>query len=415
MTQGSVAEPGRFGTTFSALRYPNYRRWFVGQVLSLMGTWMQSVAQGWLVYDLTGSKLALGIITFIGSIPTLVFMLPAGAVADRVSRRKMMLVTQTVMMICAFILAFFTGTKSLQVWYIAVVGFILGIANAFDSPARLALTVELVDDRRDLQNAIALNSSMFNLARVVGPAIGGLVLATVGATWCFLLNGLSFVAVLIALWGMHLNEAVKPPRTRPMTAEIGDGLRYVWDTKVVRVLVTMVAVMSIFGFSYSVLMPAYAVEVLGVGEAGLGALTAAVGVGALIGSLAVASLTRTRHKGWQLTFGSLLFPIALIAFALSRNLYLSLALLVVVGFGFIIQNTTSNTLVQMIVPDSLRGRVMSVYSLMFLGTMPFGSLMAGSLAQIYGTSLTIIFGAGVTLLFAIFVVIFIPQVRRLES
>jgi MFS family permease len=415
MTQGSVAAPDRYGTTFSAMRYPNYRRWFIGQVLSLMGTWMQSVAQGWLVYDLTGSKLALGTISFIGSLPTLVLMLPAGAVADRVSRRKMMLITQTVMMICAFILAFFTGTKSLQVWYIAVLGFILGIAGAFDAPARLALTVELVDDRRDLQNAIALNSTMFNLARVVGPAIGGLVLAAVGATWCFILNGLSFVAVLVALWGMHLNETVKPPRTRRMTAEIGDGLHYVWDTKIVRAMVALVAVTSIFGFSYSVLMPAYAVDVLGVGEAGLGALTAAVGAGALIGSLTVASLTRSRRKGWQLTFGSLLFPIALFAFALSRNLVLSLAILVVVGFGFIIQNTTSNTLVQMLVPDHLRGRVMSVYSMMFIGTMPIGSLLAGSLAQIYGTSLTIIFGASVTLLFALFVVFFIPQVRRLES
>ena len=415
MTQGSVAAPGRFGTTFSALRYPNYRRWFVGQVLSLMGTWMQMVAQGWLVYDLTGSKLALGTISFISSVPTLVFMLPAGAVADRVSRRKMMLVTQTVMMICAFILAFFTGTKSLQVWYIAVLGFILGLAGAFDAPARMALTVELVDDRRDLQNAIALNSTMFNLARVVGPAIGGLILATVGAAWCFALNGLSFVAVLIALAGMHLHEPIKPPSTRRMTAEIGDGLRYVWDTKVVRVLVAMVAVVSIFGFSYSVLMPAFAVEVLGVGEAGLGALTAAVGVGALIGSLTVASLTRSRHKGWQLSFGSVLFPISLIAFALSRNFYLSLVILVFVGFGFIIQNTTSNTLVQMLVPDQLRGRVMSVYTLMFMGAMPFGSLLAGTLAQIYGTSAAVIFGASVTLAFALFVVIFIPQVRRLEN
>ena len=199
------------------------------------------MAQGWLVYELTGSKLALGTISFISSIPTLVFMLPAGAVADRVSRRKMMLVTQTVMMICAFILAFFTGTKSLQVWYIAVLGFILGIASAFDAPARLALTVELVDDRRDLQNAIALNSTMFNLARVVGPAIGGLVLAAVGAAWCFApqrpqLRGGADCSVR----GCISMRLCKPPRTRRMTAEIGDGLRYVWDTKVVRVLVAMV-------------------------------------------------------------------------------------------------------------------------------------------------------------------------------
>ena len=170
------------------------------------------------------------------------------------------------------------------------------------------MTVELVDDRRDLQNAIALNSTMFNLARVVGPAIGGLILAAVGATWCFVLNGLSFVAVLIALLGMRLNKVAHAPRTRHFTAEIGDGLHYVWETKVVRALVSMVAITSLFGFSYSVLMPAYAVDVLKVGEAGLGALTAAVGIGALIGSLVVASLTHSRRKGLQLTFGSLLFP-----------------------------------------------------------------------------------------------------------
>lgn len=414
MTQRTVVA-GRLPTTFTALRYPNYRRWFIGQVLSLMGTWMQGVAQGWLVYEMTGSRLALGTISFVSSLPTLFFMLPAGAVADRTSRRNMMLVTQTVMMIGAFILALFTGTKTLQVWYIAVIGFVLGIANAFDSPARMALTVELIEDRRDLQNAIALNSTMFNLARVVGPAIGGLILAAVGATWCFVLNGLSFVAVLIALAGMRLNETAKPPRTRHFAAEIGDGLRYVWDTKAVRALVAMVAIMSIFGFSYAVLMPAYAVDVLGVGEAGLGVLTAAVGGGALVGSLTVASLTRSRRKGWQLTFGSLLFPISLIGFAYSRSFLLSIIILVFVGFGFIIQNTTGNTLVQALVPDELRGRVMSVYSLMFMGAMPIGSLLAGTLAEAYGTTPTIVFGALVTLAFAVYTLIFQPQVRQLEG
>lgn len=405
----------RLPTTFAALRYPNYRRWFIGQVLSLMGTWMQGVAQGWLVYEITGSRLALGTISFVGSIPTLLFMLPAGAVADRISKRKMLLATQTAMMICAFIMAFLAGAKLIQVWHIALLGFILGIANAFDSPARLALTVELVDDRRDLQNAIALNSTMFNLARVVGPAIGGVILAAVGAAWCFFLNGLSFVAVLIALAGMRLNEAARPIRTRHFTEEIAEGLRYVWESSVVRALVAMVAVTSLFGFSYSVLLPAYAVDVLGVGETGLGALTAAVGVGALSGSLVVASLTRSRRKGWQLTFGSFLFPVALLAFAFSRSFPLSLGTLVVVGFGFITQNTTGNTLVQAIVPDELRGRVMSVYSLMFMGTMPIGSLLAGAVAQAYSTTSTIILGAAVTLLFACYIFVFQPQVRRLES
>jgi MFS family permease len=414
MTQRTVVA-GRLPTTFTALRYPNYRRWFIGQVLSLMGMWMQSVAQGWLVYELTGSRLALGTIAFAGSIPTLFLMLPAGAIADRRSKRRLMLATQCGAMICAFILALLTATKVLQVWHIAALAALFGIINAFEAPARLALTVELVDDRRDLQNAIALNSTMFNLGRVAGPAIGGVILAAVGAVWCFALNGFSYIATLVALLGMRLNETAKPPRTRSFTAEIGDGLRYVWETQIVRALVALAAVTSVFGMSYAVLMPAYAVDVLHVGEAGLGALSAAVGIGALSGSLLVASLTRSRHKGWHLTAGSLLFPIALIGFALSQNFYLSLACLVCAGFGFIIQNTTSNTLVQMIIPDQLRGRVMSVYSLMFFGTMPFGSLLAGALAQAYGLSFAVLLGAGITLVFAVFMVILVPQVRQLEK
>ncbi len=401
--------------TFTALRYPNYRRWFIGQALSLMGTWMQSVAQGWLVYELTGSKLALGTISFAGSIPTLFLMLPAGAVADRVSKRTLMLITQTVMMLSAFMLTFLSGTHGLQVWHIAALAFIGGVANSFDSPARMALTVEMVEDRRDLQNAIALNSTMFNLGRVVGPAIGGLLLAGVGATWCFALNGLSFLAVLIALWGMRLHEQIKPASTESLFAQIGVGLRYVGRHAVVRTTIFMVGVTTLFGFSYAVLMPAFAADVLHVGEAGLGALNAAVGIGALVGSLTVASLTRSRRKGLQLTVGSLLFPLALIGFAFSRSFTLSLALLALVGFGFITQNATSNTLVQAIIPDELRGRVMSVYSFMFFGVMPFGSLLTGSLAQAFGSTPAILFGAGVTLAFALGVCLFAPFVRRLEN
>ena len=290
-----------------------------------MGTWMQSVAQGWLVYDLTGSKLALGIITFIGTIPTLLFMLPAGAVADRVSRRNMMLVTQTVMMICAFILAFFTGTKSLQVWHIAVVGFILGIAKSFDSPARLALTVELVDDRRDLQNAIALNSSMFNLARVVGPAIGGVVLGSRG-------RGLVLRPQRPQLRGgadCFMGDA--PQRSREAAAHPAHDRR---DRRraALRVGHDGVHDYRCYGgghvdFRLFLFRPDAGVcsGVFNVGEAGLGALNAAVGVGALIGSLTVASLNVLGARAGRLTVGSLFFPIALIGFAFSRNFYLSLA------------------------------------------------------------------------------------------
>jgi MFS family permease len=406
--------PARWPATFASLQYPNYRRWFVGQSLSLMGTWMQSVAQGWVAYQLTGSKLALGTITFASSIPSLFLLLPAGALADRMSKRRLMVITQTAMMVLAFTLALLTATKLLQVWQIALLAFCLGIANSFDVPARQSLAVELVEDRRDLQNAIGLNASMFNLARVVGPAVGGLVLAAVGAAWCFGLNGLSFLAVIVALLGMRLHQTTKQPSSGRMVPQIADGLKYVWSNKPVRAIVALLGVSTFFGFSYSVLMPAFAVDVLHVGEAGLGLLNAAIGVGALIAALTVASLSRSRYKGWQLAMGSLLFPLALIAFALSRTFVLSLACLSLVGFAFISQNATSNTLVQSIVPDELRGRVMSVYSLLFFGTTPFGSLLAGGIAQAFSPTIAVVTGALIALAFALFVFLAVPSVRRLE-
>jgi MFS family permease len=414
MAEKSLRLINRWPDTFASLRYPNYRRWFVGQLLSLMGTWMQSVAQGWVVYELTGSKLALGTITFAGSIPSLFLMLPAGALADRLSKRRLLVITQSCMMVLAFALAFLTATKLLQVWQVAVLAFALGVVNSFDVPARQALAVDLIDDRRDLQNAIGLNSTMFNLARVVGPAIGGLILAAVGATWCFALNGLSFLAVIVALLSMHLNEATHQTRAGRMMPQIADGLRYVWSNEAVRAIMALVGVSTLFGFSYSVLMPAFAVDVLHVGEAGLGLLNAAIGVGALIAALTVASLSRSRYKVWQLAVGSLLFPLALIGFALSRTMAVALAFLTLVGFAFISQNATSNTLVQAVVPDELRGRVMGVYSLLFFGTAPFGSLLAGAVAQAFSPTLAVVASALITLAFALFVFLAVRSLRTLE-
>jgi MFS family permease len=410
----SLSLAGRWPDTFASLRYPNYRRWFIGQLLSLMGTWMQSVAQGWVVYELTGSKLALGTITFAGSIPSLFLLLPAGALADRMSKRKLLLFTQTGMMLLALTLAFLTAAKLLQVWQVAVLAFCLGVINSFDVPARQALPIDLIEDRRDLQNAIGLNATMFNLARVVGPAVGGLILAAAGAAWCFGLNALSFLAVIVALLGLRLNEATQQTRSGRMMPQIADGLRYVWSNKTVRAIIALVGMSTLFGFSYAVLMPAFAVDVLHVGEAGLGMLNAAIGVGALVAALTVASLSRSRYKVWQLGVGSLLFPIALIGFALSRALPLSLAFLTLVGFAFISQNATSNTLVQAIVPDKLRGRVMGVYSLLFFGTAPFGSLLAGAVAQAFSPTIAVVAGALITLASALFIFIAVPSLRRLE-
>lgn len=411
----SFSTSNRLQNTFAALRYPNFQRWFIGQALSLAGTWMQSVAQGWLVYQITGSKLALGTITAAGTIPTLFLMLPAGALADRISKRRLLMITQVAMMISAFILAALTWLKVLQVWQIAVLAALNGIANSFDSPARLALTPQLVEDRRDIQNAIAMGSTMFNLARVVGPAIGGLVLASLDAGWCFAINGISFAAVLIALAGMKLpGDVGKPPSDRRMLAEIGDGLRYVWQQPVVRTLTLMIGISSVFGFSYSVLLPAYAVDILKVGETGYGWLNTAIGVGALTGALLVASLSRRKGKGLLLTAGSLTFPVMVLAFAATRLFSFVLIFMACVGVAFVIQNAASNTIIQLLTPDELRGRVMSVYSLFFFGATPIGAMFAGAVAERWNSTAAIMLGAVVTLAFALAVVFFVPAVRKTQ-
>jgi MFS family permease len=380
----------------------------------MVGTWMQSVAQGWLVFQLTGSEFALGAISFVGTLPTLFLMLPAGALADRVPRRRVLLVTQTTMMLLAFILAILAATKTLQIWHIGILAACLGICNSFDAPARQALAVEMVEDRADLMNAIALNSTIINLARVLGPAIGGAVLALVGATWCFALNGLSFMAVLAALLMMKLPKLHQEVRTDPIVLQVAEGLRYVWQTPVVRTAIILVAVSSLFGFSYGTLLPAFAVDVLHIGEAGLGALNTAVGIGALAGSLIVASMNRVRRKGLFLTAGSLVFPAVLIVFAFSKSFWLSLAALSIIGVAFVAQNATANTLIQSVVPDQLRGRVMAVYMLMFFGTAPFGALQAGSIAQAFGPWAGVAVGAGITLAFALFVLIWVPALRKVQ-
>ena len=405
----------RWPNTFAALRHRNYRLWFFGQTVSLMGTWMQSVAQGWLVYVLTGSELTLGVISFLGALPTLFLMLPAGAIADRVSKRSLLLLTQTVMTVQAFVLASLAETNTLRMWHVGLLSFVLGVANSFDAPARLALTVEMVEDRRDLMNAIALNSAMFNMARVVGPALGGVLLASLGAAWCFALNGLSFLAVLIALWLMRFPAVQQTLQSEPLAAQVKAGLSHVLHHVEVRTMIALIGVASLFGFSYSILMPAYAADVLHVGEAGLGTLNAAVGVGALVGSLVVASLASFRRKGLLLTIGSLLFPAALLLFTFSRSFLFSLACLVVIGFAFVSEHATINTLIQSIVPDSLRGRVMAVFSLSFFGTAPFAALQAGAVAQALGPAAGVAIGAGMTLAFSLAVLSAVPSLRRLEA
>ncbi len=402
-------------STFAALRYRNYRLWFFGQTLSVMGTWAQSVAQGWIVYELTGSELALGAIQFFASLPTLFLMVPAGALADRLPKRKVVTIAQVAMMLQAFILAFLAATHVLRVWHVAILAACNGVANSFDAPARHAMAVEMVEDRRDLANAVALNSTIFNTARVVGPAVGGIILARFGAAWCFGLNGVSFLAVILALLSMRL-PAVEPRLvTESVMEQVRVGVHYIWHDARIRTMMFLVGVGQLFGFFYSVLMPAYAADVLRVGEAGLGNLNAAIGIGALVGSLMVASLSGSRERVFLMTGGAFLFPMANLLFSSSQSLELSMLCLALSGVGFVTQNTTINTLIQSSVPDELRGRVMAVYMLLFFGSTPFAALMAGTLGQAVGVRAAIAIGSGITLCYTLYIFLRTPSLRKAQA
>lgn len=398
--------------TFAAFRHPNYRLYFSGQIVSLVGTWMQIVAQGWLVYQLTDSPLYLGLVSFAASVPVFVLSLGAGAIIDRLPRRRVLVATQTSAMLLAFVLAFLTFSGLVQPWHILVLSFLLGVVNAFDGTARQTFVKDLVG-KEDLMNAIALNSATFNTSRLIGPALAGLALATVGAGWCFLLNGLSFLAVIVALLRMKLPAFVPPARRGPLVAEIGEGLRYIRHDPIVLPVIGLVVVSSVFGFSYNALLPAYARDVLQVGAQGLGLLSTAVGLGALVGALWVASSGRSQHKGWLLTFGSLLFPVMLCLLAFTDTFAVALLVLVGAGLGFMVQNATANTLVQTTVPDDLRGRVMSVYMLAFFGMSPIGSLQGGAVAERWGVAAGIGLGASVALGFALWLMWRVPALKRL--
>ncbi len=401
-----------FSQTFSALKHRNYRLWFVGQLTSLVGTWMQNIAQPWLVYQMTGSPLYLGIVSFAPAIPALTLTLWAGVIVDRLPKRNLLVMTQTVLMLSAFTLAadYFLGW--IQPWHVVILALVNGTVQALDAPTRQAIVVDMVG-REDLMNGIALNSAMFNSARILGPSIAGIVLAWVGAGWCFVLNGISFIAVIAGLLMMQFPTFVPKPRTGSPTAQLREGLSYIRHHETIRSLIMLVAVANLFAMGYSALLPAFAQDVLHAGELGLGMMMTAVGTGALTGALLLASLGESQRKGMLLTVGNLFFPIMILCFAFSQWLPLSLVFLVGAGFGFMTQNATANTLVQAIVPDELRGRVMSVYMLVFQGFFPIGSLIAGSIAQRFGIPLGAIFGGSIALAFSLFQIWRVPHIRRL--
>ncbi|MFN8484814.1 MAG: MFS transporter [Anaerolineae bacterium] len=401
------------GRTFEALQYPNYRLWFMGQLVSLVGTWMQTTAQGFLVFQLTHSTAYLGYVGFAAGIPSWVFMLYGGVIADRMSRRRLLMVTQSVMMILAFLQAGLTFLGLIQPWQIVVLAFLLGIANAFDAPARQAFVLELVD-RRSLTNAIALNSGMFNAATVVGPAVAGLTYAAFGAAWCFTINGLSFIAVIVALALMHIQQVARAPRTGRAIDQLKEGLRYTLSHPIIRTLIAVAGVGALFGSAYATLMPAWAVDVLGGNAMTNGLLQSARGVGSLVGALMIASMGAFVRRGKLLTVGMFVYPLLLIVFAFVQWLPLSLVVLAGVGWGAMVVFNMANTLVQTQVTDVLRGRVMGVYTLTFFGGMPLGALWAGALANYIGAPQTIIVSGIISLAFAFVFWVFTPRLRALS-
>jgi len=398
----------RYG--LGALAHRNFRLFLFGQTVSLTGTWMQSIAQGWLVLQLTDSSFYVGLVAALGSIGVLLFTLYAGVVADRSDKRRVVVITQTLLMLQAFALAALVATGKVTVESVMGLALFLGIVNAFDIPTRQSFLVEMVG-KDDLMNAIALNSSMFNAARVFGPAVAGVLIGTVGTAWCFALNGVSYLAVIAGLLAMRLPPHVPQSGGGSTWAGFRESLAYIGADARVSTLVVLTGLFSVFGFPFLVLMPVVARDVLRVGAAGYGALMAAVGAGALLGALGIAVLSRRIPKGRTLVTGGTSFGLALVLFSASRSFALSLLVLALAGCAMILNNALTNTMLQTLVPDGLRGRVMGFYSFVFVGLAPLGSLQAGVLAEHYGAPAAVATGGIVTALAMAIAAWRVPQLR----
>jgi MFS family permease len=398
---------------FRALGHKNYRLFYGGQLISLTGTWMQIVAQSWLVYRLTGSAATLGFVAFAGQIPGFLLAPVGGAFADSFSRHRILVATQTLAMLLALTLAVLTLTGTVAVWHVYVLAAFVGIVNAFDIPARQAFVADLVG-REDLVNAIALNSSVINGARLVGPAMAGLLVATIGEGWCFFVNTLSYVAVIAGLLRMRVarSERIAATERRSPVRRIVEGFSFVGHTGPIRALIILLGLVSLFGMPYTVLMPVFADRILHVGAGGLGLLLGAAGVGALCAALLLVARRGVRGMGRWVACSSAGFGASLILFSRLEDVRVALFVLVLVGFSIIIQISTSNTLVQAMVPDALRGRVMAVYSMMFLGMAPLGALAAGWLAERVGAADTVALGGAGCILSALVFSLRLPALRR---
>jgi MFS family permease len=397
---------------FRALRHRNYRLFFGGQTISLIGTWITRIATNWLLYRLTRSALLLGLLGFAGQIPTFLLAPFAGVLVDRWNRYRVLVVTQVLALTESAALAVLALTHVITVWHVLALNFYQGLINAFDVPARQSFVVEMIDDRADLPNAIALNSSMVNGARLLGPAIAGFLIVTVGEGWCFAVDAASYVPVIASLLAMVLRPPAPRPAPRHVLVELAEGFRYVAGSPPIRTVLLLLALVSLMGMPYTVLMPVVASTVLHGGSGTFSVLMAATGVGALCGTVYLGSRRTVLGLGRVIGVAAILFGGGLMLFAGSRWLWASLPLLFMVGFGMMVQMASSNTILQTIVDEDKRGRVMSFYTIAFFGTVPFGSLIAGGLAKTLGAPITLAVGGAACIVGGLLFFRQLPELRR---
>ena len=396
-----------------ALRHRNFRLFTYGQSISVIGSWMQQVAMGWLVYRLTNSALLLGLVAFASQSPVFFFGPIAGVIADRANRHRVIIAMQALMMVESAVLAYLVFTGKVEYWHVLALSTVFGIINAFEIPARQAFLLEMVKSREDLPNAIALNSSMFNGARLIGPAIAGFIIAAFGESVAFIINAVSYVAVLVALFAMQVEPRARKQIRGKVFSSLRAGFEYGFRFLPIRVVLNLVAAAALFGVPFTVLLPVFAVEVLGGDARTLGFLMSATGVGALSGALYLAARPSVRGLSAVIAGSAFLFGASLVAFGFSRTLWLALVTLVFGGFGMMVLMAASNTFLQTVADDDKRGRIVSMYTMAYIGTAPFGSLMAGAIAQRTGAPLAIILGGVTVMVAAGLFARMIPQFREL--
>jgi MFS family permease len=403
----------RVKTVFRSLRYRNYRLFFSGQSISLIGTWMQRIALPWVVYHMTGSAFLLGVVGFAGQIPTFLLSPIAGVITDRWSRYRVLLATQVLSMLQAGLLAWLSLAGKLDIWHIVVLSIVLGCINAFDVPSRHSFVIEMVEKKEDMGNAIALNSMMFNGARLIGPSVAGLMLSVTGEGICFLINALSYLFVIASLMAMNVPRKQARKSESQIFRELKEGFAYTFGFSPIKHLILLLGIVSLMGMSYNVLMPVFAKEILHGGSHTYGFLMGAAGSGALLGALFLASRETVIRLGRLIPAAAALAGSGLIFLAISTHFVVSVVLMVFIGLGMMLHTAASNTILQTITDDDMRGRVMSFYTMAIMGTAPFGSLLAGGLAKLVGTPATIFIGGISCVAGALLFYRKLPELRKL--